>query len=318
MGTGLDSQILGDYEIVGQLKQAFKKAKKIGTTNAYLERLLNAILQASKEVKNKTKLSSGTTSVSYAAVQYVIENLKDYNTKNILVYGLGKMGKHTCKNLAQYTENKTVSIINRTETKVDDFIKEHQFIKKASYTNLISEITKTEVLVVSTGADLPTITTRHITSDKELLILDLSMPANVENEVNDLPNVTLVNVDELSKITDKTLATRKKEVPLAEAIIEKHKEDFKEWLNLRRFTPAITALKQSLETIQQNEINFHKKKINNFDEEQAEAITSRFIQKITTQFVKHLKSDDASVSQSLQVMTKVFGTAIETIDAENN
>ena len=318
MGTGLDSQILGDYEIVGQLKQAFKKAKKIGTTNAYLERLLNAILQASKEVKNKTKLSSGTTSVSYAAVQYVIENLRDYNTKNILVYGLGKMGKHTCKNLAQYTENKTVSIINRTETKVDDFIKEHQFIKKASYTNLISEITKTEVLVVSTGADLPTITTRHITSDKELLILDLSMPANVENEVNDLPNVTLVNVDELSKITDKTLATRKKEVPLAEAIIEKHKEDFKEWLNLRRFTPAITALKQSLETIQQNEINFHKKKINNFDEEQAEAITSRFIQKITTQFVKHLKSDDASVSQSLQVMTKVFGTAIETIDAENN
>lgn len=318
MGTGLDSQILGDYEIVGQLKQAFKKAKKIGTTNAYLERLLNAILQASKEVKNKTKLSSGTTSVSYAAVQYVIENLKDYNTKNILVYGLGKMGKHTCKNLAQYTENKTVSIINRTETKVDDFIKEHQFIKKASYTNLISEITKTEVLVVSTGADLPTITTRHITSDKELLILDLSMPANVENEVNDLPNVTLVNVDELSKITDKTLATRKKEVPLAEAIIEKHKEDFKEWLNLRRFTPAITALKQSLETIQQNEINFHKKKINNFDEEQAEAITSRFIQKITTQFVKHLKSDDTSVSQSLQIMTKVFGTAIETIDAENN
>jgi len=64
MGTGLDSQILGDYEIVGQLKQAFKKAKKIGTTNAYLERLLNAILQASKEVKNKTKLSSGTTSVN--------------------------------------------------------------------------------------------------------------------------------------------------------------------------------------------------------------------------------------------------------------
>ncbi len=318
MGTGLDSQILGDYEIVGQLKQAFKKAKKFGTTNAYLERLLNAILQASKEVKNKTKLSSGTTSVSYASVQYVIENLKDYNNKNILVYGLGKMGKHTCKNLAQYTQNKTVSIINRTEAKVDDFIKEHEFIKKASYTNLISEITKTDVLVVSTGADLPTVTKRHITSDKELLILDLSMPANVENDVKDMSNVTLVNVDELSKITDKTLATRKKEVPFAEAIIGRHKVEFNEWLNHRRFVPAINALKQSLESIQQNEINFHKKKINNFDEEQAEAITSRFIQKITTQFIKHLKSEETSVSQSLQVMTKVFGTTIDTIDAKNN
>ncbi len=318
MGTGLDSQILGDYEIVGQLKQAFKKAKKLATTNAYIERLLNAILQASKEVKNKTKLSSGTTSVSYASVQYIIKNLPNYNSKNVLIYGLGKMGKHTCKNLAEYTENKTVSLINRTETKVDDFIKEHSEIRKANYTDLTLEIEKTDVLVVSTGADVPTITKEHIDKEKELLILDLSMPENVSKEVKELPNITLVNVDELSKITDETLAIRKQEVPFAEAIIEKHKEDFNEWLNHRRFTPAINALKQSLETIQQNEINFHKKKIDNFDEEQAAAITSRFIQKITTQFVKHLKSEDTSVNQSIQVMTKVFGTTIETIDAENN
>ena len=75
VGTGLESQILGDYEIVGQLKLAFKQAKNAGTTNAYLERLVNLILQASKKVKNQTKLSSGTTSVSYAAVQYMIKNV---------------------------------------------------------------------------------------------------------------------------------------------------------------------------------------------------------------------------------------------------
>ena len=93
IGTGLDSQILGDYEIVGQLKEAFKLAKKIGTTNAYLERLMNLVLQASKDVKNNTKLSSGTTSVAYAAVQYIVENVVDYNNKNILIYGLGEIGK---------------------------------------------------------------------------------------------------------------------------------------------------------------------------------------------------------------------------------
>lgn len=307
MGTGLDSQILGDYEIVGQLRHAFKNAKEIKTTNAYFERLLNNVMQASKKVKNETKLSSGTTSVSYAAVQYIIDKVRDYNTKNILVFGLGKMGKHTCKNLAEYTKNKTVTLINRTEEKAIEFVREHPSIKKSAIENLTSEVEKTDVLIVSTGAEFPTITKEHLSKNKEILILDLSMPANVSKNVSDLENVKLIGVDELSKVTDKTLAIRQAEVPSAEKIIEHYKREFNEWLNHRRFTPAINALKQSLEVIQQDEINFHKKKIKDFDEAQAEVITSRFIQKITTQFVKHLKEDEASVSQSIQVMKKVFG-----------
>ena len=318
MGTGLDSQILGDYEIVGQLRQAFKLAKEVGTTNAYFERLLNHVMQASKRVKNETKLSSGTTSVSYAAVQYIIKNLEDYNLKNILVFGLGKMGKHTCKNLAEYTQNKSVSLINRTEEKAVEFVKEHTSIRNAKFDNLNKEIASTDVLIVSTGASEATIKKEHILTSKKLLILDLSMPANVSKEVAELENVTLINVDELSKITDETLAVRQQEIPVAEAIIEIHNEEFQEWLNHRRFTPAINALKQSLKTIQQGEIAFHKKKIKDFDESQAEVITSRFIQKITTQFVKHLKDEETSVNNSIEVMAKVFGANLETIHAEDN
>ncbi|WP_422091587.1 glutamyl-tRNA reductase [Tenacibaculum ovolyticum] len=318
MGTGLDSQILGDYEIVGQLRQAFKLAKEIGTTNAYFERLLNHVMQASKRVKNETKLSSGTTSVSYAAVQYIIKNLPSYNSKNILVFGLGKMGKHTCKNLAEYTQNKSVSLINRTEKKAEEFVKEHPSIKNTKFENLNKEIANTDVLIVSTGASEATITRDHILTNNELLILDLSMPANVSKEVADLKNVTLINVDELSKITDETLAIRQQEIPTAESIIDTYKIEFSEWLNHRKFTPAITALKESLKTIQQGEIAFHKKKIKDFDESQAEVITSRFIQKITTQFVKHLKAEETSVSNSIEVMAKVFGANLETIHAEDN
>lgn len=307
MGTGLDSQILGDYEIVGQLRQAFKQAKNLGTTNAYLERLLNNIMQASKRVKNETKLSSGTTSVSYAAVQYIIENVVDFNLKNILVYGLGKMGKHTCKNLAEYTRNESVTLINRTEEKAVEFVKEHPSIKKADYANLSKEVANADVLIVSTGSDKPTITREHVSEGKEILILDLSMPENVSEEVKNLQNTTLINVDELSKITDKTLAIRQAEVPSAEKIIDEHKEEFTAWLNHRRFTPAINTLKQSLEVIQKDEINFHKKKVKDFDETQAEMLTSRFIQKITTQFVKHLKEENTSVSDSIKVIEKVFG-----------
>ena len=306
IGTGLESQILGDYEIVGQLRQSFKMAKAQNTTNAYLERLLNCVMQASKKVKNETKLSSGTTSVSYAAVQYIIKNLPDYNSKNILVFGLGKMGKHTCKNLAEYTQNKTVCLINRTAEKAAEFVKDHVSIRKAIIEDLSEEIEKSDVLIVSTGASRPTITKEQISKNKKLLILDLSMPENVAKDVTDLEGISLVNVDALSKITDETLAVRQQEVPTAEAIIEIHKMEFNDWLNHRRFTPAIAALKKSLETIKKDEINFQKKKISNFDEAQAEILTARFIQKITTQFVKHLKEEETSVAQSLQVIQKVF------------
>ena len=307
IGTGLESQILGDYEIVGQLKLAFKLAKKYQTINAQLERLLNLVLQASKKVKNSTQLSSGTTSVSYAAVQYIIHNVPNYDKKNILVFGLGKMGKHTCKNLAQYTKNKSVCLINRTEEKAISFVKEHSMIRNSSINNLSSEIANTDILIVSTGSDTPTITKKHISPEKEILILDLSMPENVDPTVNHLKNVSLVNVDELSKITLETLSTRQKEVPKAEEIIELYKEEFNDWLNNRKLVPAINALKESLEIIKKDEINFQKKKIKNFDETQAEILTNRFIQKITTQFVKHLKEEETSVNDSIQVMSKVFG-----------
>jgi glutamyl-tRNA reductase len=307
IGTGLESQILGDYEIVGQLKLAFKLAKKYQTINAQLERLLNLVLQASKKVKNSTQLSSGTTSVSYAAVQYIIHNVPNYDQKNILVFGLGKMGKHTCKNLAQYTKNKSVCLINRTEEKAISFVKEHSMIRNSSINNLSSEIANTDILIVSTGSDTPTITKKHISPEKEILILDLSMPENVDPTVNHLKNVSLVNVDELSKITLETLSTRQKEVPKAEEIIELYKEEFNDWLNNRKLVPAINALKESLEIIKKDEINFQKKKIKNFDETQAEILTNRFIQKITTQFVKHLKEEETSVNDSIQVMSKVFG-----------
>ncbi len=306
IGTGLESQILGDYEIVGQLRQSFKLAKQLKTTDAYIERLVNSVLQASKRVKNDTKLSSGTTSVSYAAVQYIIKNLPDYNSKNILVFGLGKMGKHTCKNLAEYTQNKQVSLINRTEEKTDAFVKEHASIRKSVIENLTEEVANADVIIVSTGADKPTITKEHVVNKKETLILDLSMPENVAKDVLEVEGVSLVNVDELSKITDETLAVRQQEIPFAKEIIETHKAEFNSWLNHRRFTPAIAALKESLEVIKKDEINFQKKKIINFDENQAEILTSRFIQKITTQFVKHLKDEETSVSESIEVIQKVF------------
>ncbi|MDP3313738.1 glutamyl-tRNA reductase [Lutibacter sp.] len=306
IGTGLDSQILGDYEIVGQLKEAFKLAKKLGTTNAYLERLMNSVLQASKEVKNSTKLSSGTTSVAYATIQYLIDSFEELKTKKILIYGLGDIGKNTCKNVLEYTNNRNITLVNRTDEKTKQFKEEHPEINVVAFSKLAETISESDILIVSTGANVPTINCDHLKSVEKILILDLSMPENVEPCVKELPGITLVNVDELSKITDKTLEIRRNEIPAAELIIEKHKNEFNEWISTRKYVPAVNALKESLIAIQNDEISFHSKKIKNFNAEHAEYVTARMIQKITTQYVKHLKDEETAVDQSISVISRMF------------
>ncbi|MFD1294573.1 glutamyl-tRNA reductase [Lutibacter holmesii] len=308
IGTGLDSQILGDYEIVGQLKESYSQAKMYGTTNAYIERLMNLVLQASKDVKNNTKLSSGTTSVSYAAVQYIIEKMPNHENQNILIYGLGDMGKNTCKNVLEYTASKNVALVNRTFEKTQSFVKEHPTVKAVTFECLSEEIQQADILIVSTGASVPTVKKEHLKPNQELLILDLSMPENVDVEVKGMQGVTLVNVDELSQITKKTIETRKSEIPATEEIINKYKSEFNDWISHRKFVPAVNALKESLQLIQHSEIDFHAKKIKDFNIEHAEFVTNRMIQKITTQFVKHLKADETSIDQSINVISKIFNT----------
>ena len=227
------------------------------------------------------------------------------------------MGKHTCKNLAEYTNNKSVCLINRTEEKAKDFVKSHATIRTAKHSELDKEIANADVLIVSTGASEPIVTSQQVSGNKKLLILDLSMPNNVDEQVKDT-NVTLINVDELSKITDETLARRQDEIPKALAIIDNYIIEFEDWILHRKYTPAINALKKSLKVIQDDEIDFHRKKIKDFDVDQAEIITSRFIQKITTQFAKHLKDEKTSVSQSVEVMKKVFSVNRQPIDAKDN
>ena len=222
---------------------------------------MNVIIQTSKDVKNNTKLSSGTTSVAYAAIQYIMEFFTDYESKRILVYGLGEIGKNTCLNLLEYSTNNEVTLINRTQDKAEKFRNAHSNIKVAKPEELKQEIERSDILIVATGADKPTVDASHLTSVKELLILDLSLPENVAVEVQDIPGVKLVNVDELSVITQKTIAMREQEIPATQAIIAKHRGEFNEWIADRKFVPAVNALKKSLKEIQQNEINYQCNKI---------------------------------------------------------
>lgn len=248
VGAGLDSQILGDYEIVGQLKNAVRFSKERGFIGAFTERLINSVLQSSKLIKNHTELSGGTVSVSFAAVQYIRNAVANLSSKNILLLGVGKIGRNTCKNLVDYLNTGKITLINRTPEKAENLASELG-LKSAPLQNLELEIQKADIILVATNSPAATILKEHLEGGKEKLIIDLSIPYNVEEEAQQLPNVRIINVDELSKMKDETLKMRLAEVPKAKAIITELMEEFEEWVEMRRHVPMLKNLKLKLKEL---------------------------------------------------------------------
>jgi glutamyl-tRNA reductase len=305
IATGIDSQILGDYEIVGQLKDAFGLAKKAGTLNAYLERLFNTALHASKETKNKTSISSGTTTVSYAAIQYIKDKYKEYDGKKILVYGLGDIGESTAKSCSEYLKNYEVTVINRTDAKAFELTKSVH-VKARKHEELQQEIHENDIVIVATGASSPTVRETDVKKGKKQLIIDLSIPRNVDPKLSGLEDKEVIDVDMLSERTERTLEERRKQIPLVEEIIRKHKIEFYEWLSFRKSTPAINSLKKSLEEIQKDAITAHAKKLDAAEADVLEDVTSQMISKIVSKFALHLKAENTRANQSIRVMKEVF------------
>jgi len=305
VGSGLDSQILGDFEIISQLRTSARASKKLGLLNAFTERLLNAVIQASKRIKNETEISSGATSVSFASVQYILNTIDNVSDKNILLFGTGKIGRNTCENLVKHTKNEHITLINRTKTKAQEVAGKFNLLVK-DYANLQEEINASDILIVATGALNPTVDKNCIQSKKPLLILDLSIPKNVNPNVTELPNVSLIHLDDLSQMTDDTLERRKEFIPLAEKILEDVKQDFNSWLETRKFAPTINALKHKLLDFKNAELETQRKKNADFNEAQAELISNNIIQKITNHFAYHLKTDDTSTDDSIELIRRVF------------
>jgi len=248
VSAGLDSQILGDYEIVGQIKQAVKFAREHGFVGAFMERLVNSVLQSSKSIKNQTALSGGTVSVSFAAIQYIKEKIGQVAGKKILLIGVGKIGRNTCKNMVDYLETRNITLMNRTEEKAAGLAEEIG-VRYAPLEQIADHIGQSDIILVATNAEQPTLLRSQLEGKGQKLIIDLSIPCNVEESVSELPNVHLVNVDELSKMKDETLQKREAEVPKAREIIATHIAEFMEWHAMRRYVPVLKAVKTKLKEL---------------------------------------------------------------------
>ena len=292
VGCGLDSQIIGDFEIIGQLKKSFYNSKKYNIVNGFSERLINAVIQSSKRIKTETELSSGATSVSFASVHYILKNVNDVKNKSILLFGTGKIGRNTCENLIKHTQNDHIVLINRSEESAQKVAGKFNLVVK-NIRNLDNEIAKSDILIVATGADDITVDTSIIANNRPLLILDLSIPSNVDNKLKNLENVTVVNLDELSQLTNAALKKRQKFIPEAIQILSEIQNEFLQWVAHRKFAPTLKALKQTLLNGQLSQ----KEEIDDF---------SQIVYKLTGKVANYLKENPSKADETLELIHRVY------------
>lgn len=307
VGSGLESQIIGDFQIISQVKQGFELAKKMNCGNAMLERLINQVIKSSKRIKNETGLSSGTTSLAYAAVQAIQHNWEqDHVAPNILLYGVGKIGRATCDNLYRKFPQAKITLINRTMTKAEELALKYP-VETAPIERL-SEVAKaSDVVVVATGADKPTLLKEHFEGKVNgKLLIDLSVPRNIDLRLQEEENTLVIDVNGLAEVMNSGLEKRKTEIPKAEKIAAEEEADFKKWMQNRKFAPMLNAIKENLQEIKLREMRRLKEDIHEDAKGQLDLLTDRIILKITRQVALHLTSQDDNPEDSLRTIESIF------------
>jgi glutamyl-tRNA reductase len=225
-----------------------------------MERVINYALQSSKEIKTTTRLSSGTVSVSYAAIEIIKERIANPDNKKILLVGTGKFGNHIGKNLKSYLAGSSLFFTNRTDEKAFTLAKECNG-KFVPYNDLANQVDNADIIIVSSAAETYTIHPSFFITNKPRLILDLSIPQNVDPAVENITGITLLNVDEISATLDKTISLRQAEIPKASYIINATIEKFMEWYHKQSNNPLLRKVKNQLYEL--SEIHF----TNEFSEE---------------------------------------------------
>lgn len=227
--VGLESQIVGDIEILGQFKKAVKFSKTNGLLTGYLERLANSAVQAAKEARTTTQISNGTVSLSYMAIKF----LKELETKKdvkLLLIGLGKFGKSIAQNIKVYLPNYHVTLTNRTLETAEKLAGE---LSQASVSMEVALKTIRNYDVIISCVHLNDsflIHHEHVSAiNSSLICLDLSVPISIDPAINHFSNINVYGLEDLTKEIENTIEDRRKEMPIAERIVSKISNEFITW-----------------------------------------------------------------------------------------
>lgn len=302
---GLDSLMLGDLQIVSQIKDAVKYASQKEMLDGYTHRLMQFVMQAYKDVRTDTAINEGPASVAHGAVLFIKQRFKSLKDKKIVLFGTGEIGETTAKNLLKHAYKEMV-LINRTRSKAEA-IAGSLGLRVANIEDLEKELTNTDILIVATGAMEPTVHTKHFKDvEKNMLLLDLSVPRNIEPGIEKLNGVELIDMDQLNNIQDETLAMRRKNIPKARTIINLHKNEFYDWVLMRDLSPVIQALHEKLHRYRTDELEQQKFRLSDEEIKKADKLTTSVVNKIANQATEYIKSKYRHSEEVVKIMEEMF------------
>jgi len=312
VATGLDSQILGDLQIIKQVKEGYELSTSENMVSGEMHRLMQHIFRAHKRSRNETSLGHGAATVAYAAVRFALKTFDNLQNKNILLVGTGKIGKVTCKNLVNLGASK-LTLINRTRDRAE-FVASKFNVEVADMNRLPEQIKDADLIIVATGASDPVITMEHMTPSlrekKYKIMLDLSVPRNIDPQVGRLPFVDVANMDMLGDVTDEAYRKREEQIPLVKKIIEQELDDYRLWLKQQRVVPTIKALTHKFESIRDDELEFFKNKISQTDIDKVDNLTRRIVNKIAAYSIEHLR-DHYESDEVAEMVSSMFKLEME-------
>lgn len=309
VAVGLEAQVLGDLQIINQVKQAYKDASDYGIVNGPTHRLMQSVFRVHKRTRSETGLASGAATIAFAAVRNVQNRLGQLQDKKILLIGAGEIGRTTCKNLVSHGA-RNVTLMNRNQGRAEE-LAERYAVTVADITELDTQLSNANVIIVATDASQPVITQKHLGQilrghDHRPLIMDLSVPRNVDPSLHRLPQIELINLDMLREAADRNLQKRRENIPGVERIIEEELQSYCSWLNERQFVPVIRALKQKLESHRDNEIKRSNARLTGTSRAEAELAAHRLTQKILAQVIAYLKSNRAMADRAIREVASLF------------
>lgn len=243
--SGLESQILGDYEIAGQVKKAIRLSREANLIGPLADRLANFAFQASKEIKNQTNLSNGKYSVSYAASELITAEIDKKETTKILIVGIGKMGNALSRNLNEYFPNSQLTLANRTYAHAEELARELNG-NVIPFEDFTAHLNQYDAIITAAAADDYLIKPEHVQGLSPTLFLDLSVPQVIDPAIKNIGGLRHFSVDEISAYHNELMKQRVVEIPKAELIIEHFIAKAIEWQSSNQQIGIILDYKKKL------------------------------------------------------------------------
>ena len=296
VAAGLDSLVVGEPQILGQVKEAYTTASEIGCTGSLLNKLFHCSFAAGKRVRSETELGEGAVSISYAAVALARKIFGSLADHDVLLVGAGEMSELTAVHLKAQQVSRIV-VINRTVAQAEN-LAEKIGGEAIPWTEMQQVLTTTDVVVTATGSPTPIITSNQVEAvmrtrrNRPLFIMDIAVPRDVEASAGTIEQVFLYNIDDLQAIVSENLARRSAQITKAEVIVAEEVNGFMTWLRSRRAVPTLVALRQRFEVIRQAELKRLESKLASLapaDRARVEDVTRLIVEKLLSTPTERLK-----------------------------